>query len=180
MEGLFRATSAFRRLTTWDDFREAVFNEKNGVGISSFSEEWDSPLMWAHYTNGFRGMCIRYDRALLERSLPHGSTIIPVNYSELPKKFDAQDVCGEREVARAVLSQKHVAWNYEREWRLLKPEIGTVRHDRRAIRAIFFGARVSKAAAARIANQLDLPWVQIYTTKLTGYRIEIDERIDRS
>ena len=41
---------------------EIQFNElRNTTGISCFSEREDSLLMWAHYANNHRGICVEYN-----------------------------------------------------------------------------------------------------------------------
>ena len=47
-----------------EDTAEIKWNTRNyfkNIGVSSFSEEKCHPLMWAHYTNNYRGIAIEFD-----------------------------------------------------------------------------------------------------------------------
>jgi len=49
--------------------------EMASSGVLSLAERWDCPLMWSHYADKHRGLCIEYD--LTENHCPH---IKPVNW----------------------------------------------------------------------------------------------------
>lgn len=90
-------------------------------GIFCLSEINDCPLMWSHYAQNHKGICIGYSLR------PHGiEKIIKISYggdrnvkashikNMLEGKEDAR-----RMIDNAVLGRKAEAWKYEREWRLI-------------------------------------------------------------
>jgi hypothetical protein len=89
-------------------------------GVFSLSEHWDSALMWSHYANYHRGICIEFDTAeLLHPNLK------PVNY-RAPRSIRASDLLAWKqqnsaEAAQRILDTyfyaKAAPWRYEREWR---------------------------------------------------------------
>ncbi|MGY5790229.1 DUF2971 domain-containing protein len=90
-------------------------------GIVSLSERWQSPLMWSHYGDQHRGLCIGY-------SVPGdvGDSLRKVNYggSRLVRASAVaamlrDDAGAQRLVDDLVLLQKAPDWNYECEWRLI-------------------------------------------------------------
>src|SRR3954471_5525958 len=54
-------------------------------GVLSLSERWNSVLMWSHYADNHRGVCIEFD--LAEGSYP---SLQPVNY-RAPRRIKASD-----------------------------------------------------------------------------------------
>ena len=90
-------------------------------GIVCFAERDDCPLMWSHYGDHHRGMCIGY-------SIPSRATgdVHKVEYGGnrlvLASKVAAMlngNENARREVERAVLLRKAPNWKYEKEWRLI-------------------------------------------------------------
>ena len=90
-------------------------------GIVSFAERDDCPLMWSHYGDQHRGICLGY-------SVPNKSTgdVQKVAYgggrlvkaSDLGAMLDGDDEARSR-VDSAVMLRKAESWSYEREWRLI-------------------------------------------------------------
>ncbi len=90
-------------------------------GIVCFAQRDDCPLMWSHYGDQHRGICIGYSIPARARGEIH-----KVDYSSgrliQASKVDAmldEDQVAQREVDEAVLLRKAENWNYEQEWRLI-------------------------------------------------------------
>ena len=90
-------------------------------GIVSFAERDDCPLMWSHYADQHRGICLGY-------SVPEKATgdVEKVAYGgdRLVKASDVGAMLGGNDEARArvdaaVMLRKAESWSYEREWRLI-------------------------------------------------------------
>ena len=90
-------------------------------GIVSFAERDDCPLMWSHYGDQHRGVCLGY-------SVPEKSTgdVQKVAYggARLVKASDVGAMLNGDDEARtrvdaAVMLRKAESWSYEREWRLI-------------------------------------------------------------
>ena len=90
-------------------------------GIVCLAERDDCPLMWSHYGDHHRGMCIGY-------SIPSRATgdVQKVEYGGnrlvLASKVAAMlngNENARHEVERAVLLRKAPNWKYEKEWRLI-------------------------------------------------------------
>lgn len=80
------------------------------------------PLMWSHYGDQHRGICIGY-------SVPPGAAVHKVSYggsrliqaSKVAAMLAGNDGA-RRQVDDAVLLRKASPWRYEREWRLIGPQ----------------------------------------------------------
>lgn len=80
------------------------FGEK--CGLLCFSEDWENPLLWSHYANKHRGICLGFD---VDRRVVH-----PVSYEQ--ERPDFPDGSTD-ESAEQLYSTKYKGWDYEREWR---------------------------------------------------------------
>ena len=61
-----------------EEFRKNINEGKNGLGICSLSKGNDVELLWAHYANGERGICIGL--SIVENGTNY--TIRNINYDE--------------------------------------------------------------------------------------------------
>lgn len=94
------------------DRRRALLRARDQInkrGVLCFSRRWSSPLLWAHYADKHRGICLGFD---VPRSPEH---LIEVDYVEarlpFPERLDEQ-------VALQWLRTKFVDWKYEDEVRV--------------------------------------------------------------
>ena len=106
--------------------RQAVQLELLGrydKGIVSLAERRDCPLMWSHYGDQHRGICIGYsvpeDAEVDIRQVKYGGRKL-VKASSVAAMLEGNKAA-RREVDDAVLLQKAESWRYEREWRLIGP-----------------------------------------------------------
>lgn len=111
------------------------------VYMKCFSTDYENTLMWAHYADNNKGICIEYDLSILEHDDPVLENVYPIIYEEKrPFKIDVQ------EIAEIVEKQKWLNydiqqdgednynalfqalpfflfkskdWEYEKEWRII-------------------------------------------------------------
>ena len=90
-------------------------------GIVSFAERDDCPLMWSHYGDQHRGVCLGYSvpeksTADLQEVAYGGGRLVKA--SDVGAMLDGDDEARSR-VDADVLLRKANSWSYEREWRLI-------------------------------------------------------------
>lgn len=104
--------------------------------VSCFSSSgWDNQLMWSHYANAYKGICIEYDFTDFNEVI---GFIYPIHYSSERPTLSLKDV-GILGVAQtkptnilqgdvdpasilAYLLAKNDCWQYEKEWRIINVE----------------------------------------------------------
>ena len=90
-------------------------------GIVSFAERDDCPLMWSHYGDQHRGICLGYSvpaKAKVDvQKVAYGGARL-VKASDVGAMLDG-DVEARARVDAAVMLRKAESWSYEREWRLI-------------------------------------------------------------
>jgi len=88
-------------------------------GLLCFSDNWGSPVMWAHYANKHKGVCLGFD---VPDTGPD-PLVGPVTYNPKRLQFALdhdKDLYGiDQEFIRTVLYTKSHEWAYEQEWRAM-------------------------------------------------------------
>jgi hypothetical protein len=90
--------------------RKGVLTIRNemgsGYGLLCFSRNWHNPVLWAHYAESHRGLCLGFE-------VPHDDQHA-VAYVERPIKLERLD----RDFANSMLFTKYEHWRYEEEIRM--------------------------------------------------------------
>lgn len=109
-----------KKLNEWE-YVESL-NNIFDIGIACFSENGMEPLLWSHYTNSYRGYCIKFNVATLIKNSNDYVKLKQVIYSQDP------NVISETHPFSSFYQYllKLGNWNYEREWRLLFKNPGNV------------------------------------------------------
>lgn len=95
------------------------------VGILSLSEINDDLLMWSHYSNGHKGICLEF---LATDNTPFFGDAQPVRYNDQRPRFDYGD--DKFTQLEKIILTKSAHWSYEKEWRILRhPERGGRPHE---------------------------------------------------
>lgn len=179
MEGTFYA----RRRGPGDHYFQTILASiregKQRTGIACFSETPTNELMWAHYADEFRGICIAYDFSDLRESLVENAAFSRLFYTENPPNLHLGENDLETDVRR-VLSSKSQKWGYEREWRMFTPELGRIAYRNPAVRTIYFGHRIDasiRSTIERLARRQDIECSEM---QLNGYRVSFDNTAART
>lgn len=93
--------------------------KRNRAFIACFCENYNSLLMWAHYANGHKGICICYRYEDLVKA--YGVlNVLPVTYTENFYKFSTFDeYVNNSQIFIKLCKTKSLEWAYEKEWRLM-------------------------------------------------------------
>lgn len=102
-----------------EDMQKAFIDEAQKIrasqAVSCFSCICDSLLMWSHYADQHKGMCVVYDYKKLERF--SRNLILPVSYGEKIDVFQ-KDIKGNYVPTDYAFIRKAKEWEYEQEWRI--------------------------------------------------------------
>lgn len=87
------------------------FDRQNGV--LCFSEDWTDPVLWSHYGDRHRGVCLGFDT--------RKAKLKPVSYQakRLVKKLEQEEF--DPDLEQLLLVTKYESWSYEKEQRMLVP-----------------------------------------------------------
>ncbi|NQU47147.1 MAG: DUF2971 domain-containing protein [Planctomycetes bacterium] len=124
-------------------FLESISNVRDGRGIACFAERFNHPLMWAHYSDGHRGICLEFDS-----SLHPFNQARQVNYQREKPFLRISEVLSEpikNNSALMAYCTKLPEWEYESEWRILHSK-GNVceAYEERALTGVYLGAVIKE------------------------------------
>jgi hypothetical protein len=150
------AEDYLKRLLT-REIQEELQKEFGSRGVLSLSERWDSVLMWSHYGDQHRGLCIELDTTEVAHPM-----LKPVNY-RAPRRLKASDILewkrngsadGERRVFETYFLAKAGPWRYEKEWREIR-DVSGPQTARFRVTGIYFGMQCDPAIIHSVTKLLD-------------------------
>jgi hypothetical protein len=128
------------------EFYELILqsDDKLSLKVCSFTETPNNEIMWAHYSDNFRGVCLEFDftnESILENisKVKYGNTIPRV------ENFQLADL-------REAMSTKREAWSYEKEWRILHIN-NFIQFPSNCLKTIHFGCNSTKEQCDDIVNK---------------------------
>lgn len=135
------------------EIRDLVYSEMREHGVVSLAKRWNCPLMWSHYADEHRGLCIEYDT-----KDHHCDSLLPVNYntpgaikiSDIYRWKIEKSVEVERIVREAFFYAKAREWRYEHEWRDVGKKVGARESTLKHISAVYFGIRCDPAVSTSV------------------------------
>jgi hypothetical protein len=84
-------------------------------GILCFSDRWSNPVMWSHYADKHRGVCLEFE-------VPNINLMkVTYRFSRLKEELlqlSAKDPIVAERAMQSCLTTKFSHWKYEREWRV--------------------------------------------------------------
>jgi hypothetical protein len=131
-----------------------LYGEMRRNRVLSLAGRWNCPLMWSHYADEHRGICIQYDTAdnKCERLLKvrYASTG-DIKISQLHDwKVSGSTAAGDA-VRDTFFYTKSVEWRYEMEWRDLSASTESTDAPLQ-MSAVYFGLRCDSAVATAIVK----------------------------
>jgi hypothetical protein len=120
-------------------------------GIFSLSEGNSNILMWSHYADHHKGLCIEYGRND-KNKLGDDKVTKPIRYTDLIPQFplkeiekflEARSTAGESNIFQSLVFTKSSNWTYEKEWRVVNREIGNRKKTLNKVKAeaVIFGLK---------------------------------------
>jgi hypothetical protein len=94
-----------------EGFERATSQFSKRFGVVCFSRNWDDPVLWSHYSDKHKGICLGFDVS------DYNLHFIEVNYvsERLPRQQHEEEI---ETMARQWFSTKFKSWQYEKEVRV--------------------------------------------------------------
>lgn len=136
---------------------------RNEHRIVCFSENWDNPLMWAHYSNSHKGVVLNFELDPDAIAIAGDDPPLDIEYSDKRLQISTIDIltwmsrkskkltAAQRkqgdDAFLAYVLHKSNHWSYECEWRLQKPARcgnGYESSSCLSLKEVTLGARISR------------------------------------
>lgn len=132
--------------------------------ICSLSETYDNILMWSHYADFHKGICIKYKSDSLKDYLYKVNYTSNVLHLSKLKRIDRKS---SELFINHVMCTKNLAWSYEKEWRLLFEENKLQSNKYEAVPIeILLGTNISKYHERRVKKIAKNKGISVTTLKL--------------
>jgi hypothetical protein len=147
-----------------DKLRDVSNRFVASVGIYCLSEKKDDLLMWAHYSDAHRGLCLEFDTSI------EGSLFWEAFAIAYQQDYPIVNIMriGEAEEFRKALLTKSEHWAYEHEWRVLKTKeeggVGDHFFPPKALSGVVFGALMNSGDKEILKS-----WIESYPSEITIY-----------
>lgn len=177
---------------SWNDIysvEEYLQKVNNLCYIKCFTETYTNNLMWAHYADEFKGICVEYDlKKLQDKSLQ--AKFFPVYYSKERKiwidkdllvnywdGYTDDDVISD---TQGIFLQKADYWKYEKEWRIClmnpdPPKKQAVYIMFPCVSAVYLGPRVEKDNICKVIGVVRA-YEEKYAQSVKIYQMVFDEK----
>jgi hypothetical protein len=152
-------------------------------GVSCFSETNDNLLMWSHYADACRGMCLEFDTTnddLFQKAkqVRYVSNIPVLDLDELVVDQKSDQILD-------LFCTKSDHWSYEREWRVIHQSAGTKFGYRpETLTAVYVGPRMSNEIANLLVTVLrtypNSPSLNVASPCQDQFRMEFREAAYRA
>lgn len=130
------------------------------IGILSVSTKNDDILMWAHYADSHRGVCLEFDGSFAFMAHSH-RVAYSIERRPINQYLDDNDTALQK-----VLLTKSEHWRYEDEWRLIRNEgPGLVQFRPHNLTGVIIGAQ-----AGRVTEEYIKEWATQRTTPISIYK----------
>jgi hypothetical protein len=166
-----------KRIPKKSQVRKDELNDRNNkFGLICLTETDSNELMWSHYGDSHKGVCIEIDCYKLFKMIYRENkkyktfiNISPVNYTKIsPTIYVPNYNCdGEmKEYVKNTFLTKALYWNYEKEWRIIKlfndtqellynpPHYRFFKYIDKIITGVYFGCNMEGKDVVELHNQI--------------------------
>lgn len=164
------ATNPMRKPTNPKNLTEfkATYHETitNRIGLLCLSEVPDDPLMWSHYADSHRGVCLAFNW-----QTEFFGQSQPVIYQKKRPIINPVFQTKEEMLDHALLT-KSDHWKYEKEWRIIhyRSGAGAYSFPSLALTGVILGAQMADSNVAIVHR-----WLSLRTTATSIFRAALSD-----
>jgi len=153
--------------------QQKVIDDFSQRGIACFSRRKDSILMWSHYAEGHKGLCLEFDTNY--PPFQDKEKLHRVIYNQRYPSVSPAAVIRDKYLPITPLITKSIGWKYEKEWRLIMEKGNNVlKYDPNALAAIYFGCSMQDDLKKSVASMLFMSSVQLFNMKRSSTEFKLD------
>lgn len=144
----------YKRNINPNDLYQKLHQERKNYKITCFSNNYNSTLLWSHYADKHKGMCIGFEFPALYSDK---FMFKPVKYIDKIPLIDG--LVDADEMIRYWLSIKSICWEYEQEIRAVtkaksSDKFELINYEKNRVKEIAFGCKVTQKEISDSIKQL--------------------------
>ncbi|MGL4571843.1 MAG: DUF2971 domain-containing protein [Clostridium sp.] len=158
-------------------YEKTFEDEVNKTALACLCEENNNVLMWSHYADNHKGICIEYEFDEIDKLGEVYPVIYTENISDLTKDMINSNPYG---ILKRFMT-KYKAWEYEKEWRIIyknnDPSTIGGNSEFAKIKSIYLGCKIedeNKKAIIRLAKSKG---VKIYQCSMRSDKYELNSNL---
>lgn len=176
----FECAFYFKPGTALDYTMSCMENIKKLFGITCFSQVDSDLLMWGHYANSHRGICVEYDASSFIKCDEKIKGFKEVHYDTKILKPRDMSITALNEAAEKVLYRKSKGWTYEHEVRAIvtgvEPGDQGVTWSAPTPKSIRLGLKASERLEQDIKKLAREKDIELYRMNQVSGKYEIEKR----
>lgn len=155
---------------------------RDNFSVACFSESNANLLMWSHYANYHKGICIEYSFNDINNKDDNVSFLPVIYTSQFQNMIDYIDI-KKNTVSDQIVKlflMKSMDWNYEKEWRIVK-EISEENNDKLGElysvpkpTAIYLGCKVNVCDAELIRKTCKSNTIPVFQMKMSRNKYKLE------
>ena len=145
-KGILLTDEAIEEKVTDEEVKKAVDKVMNGKGILCLTPHPDNILMWSHYADNHKGICLELD----VRACPEFFVYpVKVAYETEYPTFNLG------EETDKIYATKYKKWEYEDEIRILKDNVGKHKFAPKCLKSVIFGCRANEETKREVKTAIE-------------------------
>ena len=150
-----------------DKYFDQLQKDTGNVGICSFSLELENSLLWSHYANEHKGLCLTFDfpEAFFEDKSNKIIGVADVKYGDnlltdwflenTPEDNDSDFKEFTIELVKKILTIKNTCWQDEKEVRIIRQEQSTLMIPKEYLKEVCFGLNTPESDISQIRELIN-------------------------
>lgn len=152
----FEFDGVILKISQYDQDRKSAYDLLHRLGYISFSKHNDRILMWSHYADAHRGVCLRFKCVDDPFYSENGAgRVVDVNYGD---DIIEKNILRDSNSAFSKMSRKARCWSYENEFRTFKvpssvkadDASGSHNFNSKLVDAVYFGLKTGKEEIQKV------------------------------
>lgn len=154
-------------------YRGSQLEKISKSAICCFSTNFKNTVMWSHYGDNHRGICLNFDLSIPEPFVDYPSMRFSKGEVDYDNYSTINYLKSKEEGIRKLFFTKSEDWKYEREYRFhILEEHGLFRFNQRFLKGVIFGIRVEKKGIERFKKEcLKHGFSNIYFKRMTKEKL---------
>jgi hypothetical protein len=163
--------------------KHLFFKDIADFGISCFTTKNDNFLMWSHYADKHKGVCLEFDfskeiglldSGQLDATDSYMLNFRKVNYSGSVPVVNIKEIFAER---FSPVYHKAQSWEYEDEYRSIRPEVGLYSFHPSCLQGVYVGLSATRKTIEQVTQALtqygyNSAFVKKMVCKSGGYELD--------
>jgi hypothetical protein len=139
-------------------------------GVACFLDNKDNLLMWSHYADSHRGVCMKFDILEAEDFFSPAKKVI------YKQAYPVYNYLSDKNKVADLLFTKSEDWKYEGEVRVVKEKPGNYPFAKTALKEIVFGCKVSEGDKKTISSIIKdkYPATKIFQAQKNNNKFELE------